>query len=189
MPFRPMKPGSTVEVAMFRHVLLATDLTPTSEPAHEKAASLALIFGARMTVLHVCLPPALVASASALTSADLVGPCGDGPQAQLDRLLWRLRQKGIRSEGVLRYGMPYEHIIHLAREIGADLVVTGTHGRHGIAHAYFGSVAEKVVQWSQVPVLAVPHQARLAREDGLDEAGELTREQHPRTGEGAPRRT
>jgi len=179
MPFGSVKSGSSfqAEVAVFRHILLATDLTPTSERAHESAASLALIFGARMTVLHVYLPPALVASASALTSVDLVGPCGDGAQAQLDRLVWRLRQKRIRSESVLRCGMPCEQIVRLVYEVGADLVVTGTRGRHGIAHAYYGSVAEKVVQWSPVSVLTVPHQAsaiRVVGEDRWNGAGELS---------------
>ncbi len=144
---------------MFHHILLATDFTVASERARETAAALAVTFGARLTAVHVCEAPSFAVAGTSLTSADLVGPCGDGARADLDRLVWRLRGRSIRADGVLRFGVPWEHIVDVAREVGADLVVTGTHGRHGIAHAYYGSVAEKVVQESGIPVLAVPHGA------------------------------
>jgi nucleotide-binding universal stress UspA family protein len=60
---------------------------------------------------------------------------------------------------VLRLGVPWEHIVAVASEVGADVIVTGTHGRHGLAHAFYGSVAERVVQESRIPVLAVPQDA------------------------------
>jgi nucleotide-binding universal stress UspA family protein len=46
-----------------------------------------------------------------------------------------------------------------AEKTGADLIVIGTHGRGGIAHAVLGSVAERVVQKAKRPVLAVPIEA------------------------------
>lgn len=145
-----------LEASVFKHILLSTDLTQVSERAHEIAASLAVTFGAQVTVLHVCAAPVFATAGSTLTGADLVGPCGDAAQAGLGRVLWRLRAKGIHAEGALRYGVVWEHIVRVAHEIGADLIVTGTHGRHGIAHAYYGSVSEKVMQQSSLPVLTVP---------------------------------
>ena len=48
--------------------------------------------------------------------------------------------------------------MNLAKERGVDLIVIGTHGRRGISRALLGSVAEKVVRMSSVPVLSVrPH--------------------------------
>ncbi len=148
---------------MFHHIVLATDLSEATARAQEIAAGLAETFGARLTVVHVCEPPAFALAGTALASADLVGPCGDGARVDLDRLVWRLRGRSIRAEGVLRFGVPWEHIVEVAREVGADLVVTGTHGRHGVAHAFYGSVAEKVVQESPIPVLAVPHASEPGR--------------------------
>jgi nucleotide-binding universal stress UspA family protein len=142
--------------SVFRHILLATDLTAASDRAQATATSLASAFGARLTVVHVHEAPAFAAAGSTLTGADLVGPSGEGAEASLGQLIWRLRGNSIRAEGILRHGIAWEHIVCVAREVGADLIVTGTHGRHGIAHAYYGSVAEKVVQESSVPVLAVP---------------------------------
>lgn len=55
-------------------------------------------------------------------------------------------------------GDPAECIVAQARAQGSDLIVMGTHGRRGLEHAIFGSVAEKVVKGSATPVLTVnPH--------------------------------
>jgi len=43
----------------------------------------------------------------------------------------------------------------VAAEVNADLIVVGTHGRTGLAHVLFGSVAEHVVRHSRIPVLTV----------------------------------
>lgn len=153
---------------MFRHILLATDLTAASDRAHETAAALAKVLGARLTAVHVCEPPAFAVAGAGASGVDLVGPCTEEPRVRLDRLLWRLRKASVVAEGVLRVGVPWVHIVTVAAEIGADLVITGTHGRHGIAHAFYGSVAEKVVQESPVPVLAVPGTGR----DGPETAGQ-----------------
>jgi nucleotide-binding universal stress UspA family protein len=58
-------------------------------------------------------------------------------------------------EGVFKVGSPFEQILAVAAQEGCDLVVLGTHGRRGIAHAALGSVAEKVVRLCPVPVLTV----------------------------------
>ncbi|MEK7485455.1 MAG: universal stress protein, partial [Planctomycetota bacterium] len=52
-------------------------------------------------------------------------------------------------------GTHYEQILKLANEWGADLIVMGTHGRTGIAHAVMGSVAEKIVRHASCPVLTI----------------------------------
>jgi nucleotide-binding universal stress UspA family protein len=48
-------------------------------------------------------------------------------------------------------------IISYAREIKADLVVVGTHGRTGLSHLIIGSVAERVVRKAPCPVLSIRH--------------------------------
>jgi nucleotide-binding universal stress UspA family protein len=142
---------------VFHHILLATDLTEASDPAQEMAATLAEKFGARVTVLHVCEPPAMASGGAALANADLVGPCGDGAQADLARLVSRLRGRSISADGIQCLGVPWQQIVDVTRRLDVDLVVTGTHSRRGLAHVVYGSVAERIVQESPVPVLAVPH--------------------------------
>jgi len=52
-------------------------------------------------------------------------------------------------------GRPFVEIIRYAREKAVGLVVIATHGRTGLTHALFGSVAEKVVRKAPCPVLVV----------------------------------
>ena len=56
----------------------------------------------------------------------------------------------------IRFGTPHEEITKFADEMDVDLVIMGTHGRTGLAHLLVGSVAERVVRTSKVPVLTVP---------------------------------
>lgn len=58
-------------------------------------------------------------------------------------------------------GKPFEMILKVADEWGADLIILGTHGRKGLSHFLIGSVAEKVIRNSQKPVLIVPPSAEV----------------------------
>ncbi len=51
--------------------------------------------------------------------------------------------------------MPWEEVLNAAKELNADLIVMGTHGRRGLERALLGSVAEKVVRMARIPVLTV----------------------------------
>ena len=73
---------------------------------------------------------------------------------------------------VLRKGDPYREIVKLAQEENIDLIIISTHGRTGIAHVLMGSVAEKVVRYSPIPVLSVKPQKikmKLMEESDIDE--------------------
>jgi universal stress protein A len=52
-------------------------------------------------------------------------------------------------------GIPYDEIIRKADEIGASLIVLGTHGRTGLDHLIFGSNAERVVRSANCPVMTI----------------------------------
>lgn len=62
---------------------------------------------------------------------------------------------GIAMEHHLEYGDPAAVILKFAREIGADLIVMGTHGRTGLRRLLMGSVAEQVVRKASCPVLTL----------------------------------
>jgi nucleotide-binding universal stress UspA family protein len=63
------------------------------------------------------------------------------------------RYRNTRSE--IHFGVVYEMILHLAENLGADLIVLATHGHTGLAHALMGSVTEKVVRYSDCPVMTI----------------------------------
>jgi nucleotide-binding universal stress UspA family protein len=146
---------------MYKKILVATDLTPASEPALEAALALAQTLGAQITALHVLdaplesgkwfLPesPELVAFRAAIDREQ------ENIHEQLAAQLASLAQGSVSATAIVRNGNPVDTIVGVADEIGADLVVVGTHGRRGIQHALLGSVAERVVRTASQAVLTV----------------------------------
>jgi universal stress protein A len=68
----------------------------------------------------------------------------------------RVRDAGIRCESMTLVGRADQQIVERARTTAADLIIMGTHGRSGLAHAILGSNAARVVQHAPCPVLIVP---------------------------------
>lgn len=76
-------------------------------------------------------------------------------RAALDGVVARHQGRGVEVDAILREGISWSEIVGLAASLDADLIVMGTHGRRGLARAFLGSVAEKVVRYATVPVLTV----------------------------------
>jgi universal stress protein A len=73
---------------------------------------------------------------------------------------------------VIKHGESHREIVKFAQEENIDLIIISTHGRTGIAHVVMGSVAEKVVRYSPIPVLSVKPvkvQIKLMEEEDVDE--------------------
>lgn len=138
-------------MATFSRILAATDFSEASRDALDLARAIARESSAQLTVLHTCEVPAYDLG----VPVDFVTPLSELAQSQLDELLPSIRAECPDVKGVIKVGVPWEQILAVAAEVGADLVVLGTHGRRGIAHAILGSVAERVVRLSAVPVLTV----------------------------------
>ena len=75
--------------------------------------------------------------------------------AAVDRVKLGLADQDILVTGVVAEGRPEQVILDQARHAGADLIVVGTHGRSGLDRLLMGSIAERVIGFSDVPVLAV----------------------------------
>jgi len=67
----------------------------------------------------------------------------------------------IICEFVTRSGREDEEILEFAKKEKIDLIVMGTHGRTGIEHVFFGSVSEKVLRHSPIPVFVIPGKEKL----------------------------
>ncbi len=76
-------------------------------------------------------------------------------RSYLDAKVARLADSGVRAEGRVVSGEPSPAIIAAARDLGADLVVMGSHGHREVRHVLLGSVTEYVVRNSVTPVLLV----------------------------------
>lgn len=74
---------------------------------------------------------------------------------RLSDLVSALTSVGLASDFLISGGLPADSILDAARAQSVDVIVMGTHGRRGLSHALFGSVAESVLRRSSCPVLTV----------------------------------
>lgn len=138
-----------------RRIVCPTDFSPTAAHAARHAAALAKAFGAEITLLHVLpeLNHPLRGLGMAAALPQLLGELRTRAKEQLEAAKATLG--GIPCKVELREGAPHETVLAVAKEQQADLIVLGTSGQTGIAHALLGSVAERVVRLASCPVLTV----------------------------------
>jgi len=72
-------------------------------------------------------------------------------------------ENGIRYEIITKSGREDEEILKFAKDEKVDIIVMGTHGKTGIEHVFFGSVAEKVLRHSPFPIFVIPSREKLER--------------------------
>jgi nucleotide-binding universal stress UspA family protein len=141
-------------MSTFNSILVPTDFSAASRHALEIGIELASKFDARLTLAHFWeVPP--YPYFGVMGEWDLVTPIGEAAEKQLASALAQAQQRLPRAISICRMGSPWQEILHVIDETQADLIVMGTHGRRGLSHALLGSVAEKVVRTSPVPVLTV----------------------------------
>lgn len=136
-------------------ILVGVDFSATSERALALATHMAERLGAELLLLHVYQIPAFafpetIVPAPPETIDRLIAEA----RTHLGALADRVRARGLRVDIDLVPGAPFAEIVSRAKQ-GFDMIVVGTHGRTGLRHALLGSVAERVVRKSQVPVLTV----------------------------------
>lgn len=134
------------------HILVPSDFAKASANALELGVQLARAFDAKLTLLHVWELPIYPYMDFMLNSA-VISEIEDAATKGLARALEELRKTMPTAQSKLKTGLPWQGILEATEELGADLVVMGTHGRHGLSRLTLGSVAEKVVRLAKVPVL------------------------------------
>lgn len=140
---------------MYDDVLLATDGSEGTEAAVAHAGDVASTYTATVHILSVVdtrnrfETPTRGVAPSVWAEAER-----DRAEEAIEAAVATLPHS-VTVERVVREGVPHEGILKYADEAGVDLIVMGTHGRTGLDHYLIGSVAEKVVRRSPVPVLTV----------------------------------
>ena len=136
-----------------RRILVPTDFGDTSAAALRYGIELARRFNARLFLFHVPEHPGAAAEAEYP-----IGIFETMQNAAHDRLRGLLTEKDaqeLEPQCAMRMGLPADEIVRYAHDHDINLIVMGTHGRHGVARALLGSVAEKVVRRATCPVLTV----------------------------------
>ncbi|MEP7048961.1 MAG: universal stress protein [Pseudomonadota bacterium] len=137
----------------FQHVLVATDFSECSKRALDLGIELAQKFDAQLTVAHIWEVPTYSYGPGMYVPGDWLTPIEAAAQARLDETVEDLKARFPNAKSLLRTGAPWDEILAAAQSVHADLIVMGTHGRRGLNRALIGSVAERVVRLSAVPVL------------------------------------
>jgi universal stress protein A len=141
-------------VSNYKHVLLAMDLHPNCDKAIlQHAVDIAKQHSAKLTVVHAVEHVNAYGLAQAYpTVLELQQQMIDESKQELDKLCSSL---GIdKSSALVELGSPKLVILDVAKRFNADLIVVGSHGRHGIG-ALLGSTANAVLHHAECDVLAV----------------------------------
>ena len=140
----------------YKRILCPVDFDEYSNGALKEATALALSGAGTMHILHVVQINPLFdqGAAEGFTAGEMY-------EAQIEFARKKVEQKltaippEVKREVIIEIGDPGDSIIDVQAKLGADLVVMATHGRKGFKHLVLGSVAERVVRESRVPVLMV----------------------------------
>ena len=136
-----------------KRILCPVDLSETSGRALAYARMLAGWYDASVTAMQVIwlgIPPVAMSGVPAFIT--------DAQQDEFSQDLKRFVEDARTTSAVdtvVVHGPIVQQILHQAKTGHADLIVMGTHGRTGLAHLLVGSVAEKVVRHSPIPVLTI----------------------------------
>lgn len=146
---------------MYKRILVPVDGSPASDCGLKEGIQLAKDQGAELRLLHVLHDWLMVSPDSAGTNtAELEEQMRKDGDALLNAADRRARKAGVTPTTLLldEIGAPVgAAILSHARDWHADLIVCGTHGRHGVRRLVLGSDAEYIVRHAHVPVLLRRH--------------------------------
>ena len=137
----------------YRHLLLAIDLTEESNQVAEQALALAKVFGAELSVIHVIEPLSVAYGGDIpMDLSSVQDQIHEQAKSQLAEFAAGLSIPAERQ--YLIFGRPETEIHRVSECKGVDLIVVGSHGRHGFA-LLLGSTANSVLHGAKCDVLAV----------------------------------
>ncbi|QWZ61737.1 universal stress protein [Acinetobacter pittii] len=143
---------------LYQHILVPIDGSETSMVAIKEAIKLGKALNSKITVVQVMALDPFIADVYVKTGQtnDLI----ERTRTYLLDILQQAKQEftneGLTVETKLLEGfVVHEEIIQAAQDLNADLIVMGSHGRTGVRKLVLGSVAQKVLGESHIPVLIV----------------------------------
>lgn len=143
---------------LFSHILVPLDGSALAESILEPATSIGELTNAHYTLVQVIPPPdefTTVESAIAITlTPESIHQIELDAVEYLERVAKRLRESGhdVKTT-VIVHRQPAVGIVEKATELGADLIALATHGRSGLQRVALGSVADKIVRGTSLPIL------------------------------------
>ncbi len=137
-----------------KKILVAHDGSKSSDKALKKAVEIATNFNASLTVLSV-IPELYLTELSDIDRSKIFEALSRETAEAMEKIRKSLAGKSMEVKTLIRQGDPAEKILETAQKMKADLIVTGSHGKHGTKKFLLGSVSSKVVDYSKCPVMVV----------------------------------
>lgn len=139
-----------------RKVLVPTDFSDISVQAFPYAEDIATQFNGEIHLVHVLEkdPPIPLIRTFDMTAESITKKLEDDTKALLREFKNKF-SNDVNVKEVLLKGNDFEEIVEYSKNNEIDLIVIATHGRTGLLHTLLGSVAEKVIRYSKIPVLVV----------------------------------
>jgi nucleotide-binding universal stress UspA family protein len=136
----------------YKRILCPIDFDDNATTAIKEAGALARLLKAAVCVLHVIWINPLATEGYVL--AELEESQSNAARAKMAEMTNR-ELAGVDYEINVIIGDPAEIVLATEKDLNADLIVMATHGRHGLTKLVLGSVAEKIVRDSTIPVLTI----------------------------------
>lgn len=138
----------------YQHILIAVDLTDECHPVVQRALAIAASSNAKASLVHIVEPMAMAFGGDVPMDLSMLQQQQfDQARERLESFAGKYAELGTEQRH-LAYGQPRQEIHRLAEELGCDLVVVGSHGRHGLA-LLLGSTANDLLHGAPCDVLAV----------------------------------
>jgi nucleotide-binding universal stress UspA family protein len=149
-----------MEYPKYKKVLFCTDFSENSDYAFEFAFGIAKRDSGLLYLLHVIPHIPNQEMLKSYVFVDILRNIQKDLEQELDDKFKEHYIKKIKDEVsfeiVTKSGREGEEIIKFAKDEQMDIIVVGTHGRTGVEHVFFGSVAGKVLRLSPFPVFVIP---------------------------------
>ncbi|MFA5355107.1 MAG: universal stress protein [Thermodesulfovibrionales bacterium] len=143
-------PRTATEVS-WKRILLAIDGSKYSAAAIERAIDFAEGYGGELRIISVVdLPTEFYGEAPNVVD-DIIGKA----KGYVEAAQKKAGERGVRAETFVREGETHQVIADMAKELQADTIVMGSHGRTGLKRLLMGSTTEKVIGYASCPVLVV----------------------------------
>lgn len=136
---------------MYKHILFATDLTEDTDYLIEKVRAIRGFTGAKLSLIHV-VEPLPGYSYAYLGIEDIEGQLIGEARQSIEKLGEKLNVT--ENDHFVEVGPTKTKILKIADDIGADLIVCGSHGRHGLS-LLLGSTANAILHGAKCDVLTV----------------------------------
>jgi universal stress protein A len=160
-------------VKRFKKIVVTTDFSDLSFAALEYAAAVHDLLDVQVYLLYVGEKQRPKKIPAKQQKKELSKPISEATiLQQLTAVTDKLLSDCGTVKKVIRHGDPSKEIVQYAQDEKMDLIIISTHGRTGLSHVLLGSVAERVVRHSLVPVLTVKPltiQNQIMEEEDIDE--------------------